>query len=241
MHKSKDAVEYLGKLIGKEPNEDKWYRALHLMYQAKLEQPKLIQLLQETVKKNKNLTAMLYLADIYLKKKEFNNAVELLHSAHTLTQQKPLQAKILYQIGIIYYETNQPQKLSAVIDDAEELETDFVPLQNLIAYYYAHKSRNLEKAQEYIEKVLAQEPDNIHYLDTQAYIFYQKKEFAKAHEILTSLEKKGPKDYFILKHTSKVLKHLGKKEEALAYVDKALQVVTLDLQKTKLLQLKKIW
>lgn len=240
VNRQKDAVNHLKYLINKEPQEDTWYRALHLMYLAGLEQDAIITVLKSFEKQPKNNLSTLYLADIFLKKRQLTTALELLNKALT-NAQAPLQEKIIYQIALIYYETNQLNQLQDVITKAEASPVTFAPLQNLLAYYYATKKENITKAQSYLDRALKQESANIHYLDTQALIWYKQKEYDKAYALLDSVLKKAPTDYFMLKHMSKVMYQRGKNNDALACLKKAEACATLEHEKQKIAKLLKRW
>lgn len=242
LNRNDQALKELQTWIQQEPEEDIWYRSAYLMYQAGIAPEKITQLYQNLIDKNtQNLSALLYLSDIYLKQKNSTQAAQLLKKALPLARDPLLKVKVLYQLGMIYFNNKQYEALQQIIDEGFKQNTFFAPLWNLAAYYYATKKHNTKKAQQLINKVLETHKDNPHYLDTQALIWYKEKRYQKAYDLLSKLSEKFPHDFFIQKHLGKTLYKLGKPEQALAIVNNVLKKQCSPYEHEKCIQLVKKW
>jgi len=95
------------------------------------------------------------------------------------------------------------------------LEPDNIQVLNNYSYYLVLEERELDKALEMISKCIAKEPENATYLDTFAWVLYQRKEYGKALDpmlkvIQISKEPSGE----VLEHYGDILFRNGKPEEA---------------------------
>lgn len=95
------------------------------------------------------------------------------------------------------------------------LEPENAQVLNNYSYYLALGEKDLDKALEMITKCVNQEPENPTYLDTFAWVLYQRKEYVKA---LEPIEKtiKLSKDLSgeVMEHYGDILFRNGKPEEA---------------------------
>ncbi len=91
---------------------------------------------------------------------------------------------------------------------------------NLLAYIYALRKVSLNKALEYIQRALSEQPDNIAYQDTLGWIYFQQEEYEKALEvfagILLTLDEMEPFDGL-----DEIYYHIGMVYEALKRPDDA--------------------
>ncbi len=242
MSELNQALELLEKYILAEPENQTWYKALHLLHHAGLNIDKVISVFKSSEKSHPtSIWATLYLADIYRRMNSLPEAIAYHNKAFKLTDQAPLKAKILFNLASIYWEQEQFTEMKKVIDQAVGLGTDFPPLQNLLAYYYASKGANLSLAQHHIDVVLKKDPKNPHFLDTQALIWYRQHNYQKAETLLTQLTQKAPGDYFIHYHLAQTYQKMGKSKEAYTTLEKTLTLARSDLQKEKCIFLKKLW
>lgn len=237
LNQGNDALKLVEQWI-QHDGKELWLRALHLLYLANIEQTKIIQTLQKIEQRNN--TASLYLADIYLKQRNFIQAKKYLHKTLPLTTNESLQAKITYQLGLIYFENQEYETAQKLFTHYESLAQHFAPLGNLMAYYYATKGNNLEKAQKLLHHALINNAHNIHFLDTQALIWYKMRDYKKAAQLLTNLAQQEPNDFFILKHLSKTYYKMGNVPEAIKFMEIACDK-TYSHEKNKCLLLLKKW
>lgn len=236
--KPEQALEIIYNFIQQSAGQEQelWFRSLHLLHQNGVEQNKIINLLQQVEHDNPtNIPCLLYLADLYLKRHD-TEATFYLKKLLTLVDNAELQAKLFYQLAIIYFENNNFKELSEIINKGLMTQTNFPPLMNISAYYFATKGKNLKLAQELISKVLRKDKNNPHYLDTQALIWCKAGKNAEALKLLANLTHKAPNDFFIHKHLSKAYYKQGNRAKALNILLKAQNLNCSSHEKSKCLQ-----
>jgi len=228
------AADQIKAWILEAPQDPTWYKTLHLLCRSGLSAHKAIAVLQDITKhKPKELLPLLYLADLTTRTKSLDTALSYHQKALELATDDLIKTKIMFQMGLIYYDQKKFSDMEKVLVRGNALGKDFIPLLNLLAYHYATQSKNLPEAQVLISKVLSKNKSNPHFLDTQALIFYKQKEYTKALDTLTIVAKQLPNDFTVLKHLGKTHHRLGNKQEAKAAIEKALTVAKHDHEKEK--------
>lgn len=221
----KEAIAHIHALIQTYPDNETWYRSLFLLFKTGIEQDLIIKtLVAITHKFSANQLPVLYLADFYIKKKDHPQAEHYLLKALNLCNDTNIKAKSVHQLTLMYFHQGRYQDLGLLFEKYTALITLHPALANSAAYYYATKGKNLDRAQSLLANALKQEPDNPHYLDTQAVIWYKQKDFARAHALLDKLAVKTVNDFFIHKHKAKILKAQGLTQEAMQAIKTALNL-----------------
>lgn len=188
-----------------EPTNQIWFKMLHTLGMQQSQSKDVFNVLHKIEKKHPSATMpVMYLADMYLRSNKIPAALHYLKKLTTLSNDPALKTKALYQMGILYYDQHQFDLMKAVLEQGYSLKQDFAPLCNLLAYYYAGKGKNLSKAQELINIALNKDPDNAHYKDTQAHIWYKRGDYKKAHEYLEPVATITADDNVIAKHIKKL-------------------------------------
>lgn len=196
-----------------EPTNQLWFKTLCTLTTQGLPYKDLINTLHAVEKKHPTAQLpVMYLADTYLRNKKIPPALHYLKKLTTLTTDHILKVKALYQMGMIYFEQHQYILMKKVLEQGLVLMQDFAPLCNLLAYYYSGKGNNLSKAQQLINIALEKEPDNPHYKDTQAHIWYKRGNYKKAHELLEPIATKIADDNVISKHIKKLRTKIAVKD-----------------------------
>ncbi|MDE6564943.1 MAG: tetratricopeptide repeat protein [Muribaculaceae bacterium] len=86
--------------------------------------------------------------------------------------------------GDILYSVEQADSAFADYRRAIELNPKNYMAMNNAAYYMSERGTDLATAEIYASIACASDPENITYLDTQAWVFFKKKEYAKAREVM---------------------------------------------------------
>jgi len=242
MNNYTQAIDLLVSWIHNEPTNHMWYTTLHLLSRTRMKEDQVIKAFERiATKQPTNILPMLYAADLYIRTHNTTAALPALKKAHTLTHDTSLKTKILFQMGIIYYDNQQFDSMKSVCQEGKKLNTNFPPLLNLLAYYYAGKGKNITEAQKLIDTVLTTDKNNPHFLDTQAYIFYKQHNYDKALNILHSIAPKAPHDTTILTHLSKTHFKQGNIKKALDTLEQAVKITKSAQEKKKLEQLQTRW
>ena len=83
-------------------------------------------------------------------------------------------------MGDAYYEKKLTQEAYAAYDSALVYKPDNIPALNNYAYYLSLERRDLDRAEEMSYKTIQAEPKNATYLDTYAWILFEKGNYAEA-------------------------------------------------------------
>lgn len=230
---SAQAADTIKAWILEKPNAPEWYQSLHLLCKAGLTHQKAIAILEDISKKQPTIiTPHLYLADLHARIGNADTALSYHTKALPLTDCPVLKTKILFAMGQLYYLQQKFELAQKVLEQGNALNQNFPPLLNLLAYHYATQSKDLKKAEELINMVLAQST-NPHFLDTKALILYKQKQYKKALHILQAIAPQAPDDFSLLKHLAKTQYRLGQKSKAKKTIKLALKVAHQDHEKNK--------
>ncbi len=216
------AINLLELWIQNDPGNNIWLKTLHLLAHTDAPLQRIIQTLQSIQKSSSdNLWATLYIADLFLRSRDTHKALKELQHAASIADNTVLKTKILYQMGILYYEQEQYTSMKDVLEQGKKLRHNFPPLLNLLAYFYATQGKDLKKAQRTIDLALKYDATNPHILDTKAFILYKQKEYESAHALLEEIVIQIPDDATVLMHLAKVQYKLDNNSEALTNIEQA--------------------
>lgn len=228
------AADLLKTWLLKEPSSEVWLKTLHLLCRTGLTHQKAIAVLEDVLKAHpKELQPLLYLVDLATRTKTRDGALMYYKKALELTEDPSLKTRLYFHMAHVYYDQQKWDSMRDVLEKGYALGTDFPPLLNMLAYYYATGSRNLERAQYLIDKALSFNKSNPHFRDTQALVCYKQKQYNKAVAILESVVKQVPDDFEALKHLSKTYFRLGNSAKAQALLQRARTVAKTDYEKQK--------
>jgi tetratricopeptide (TPR) repeat protein len=199
------ALACLTDWINEDPSKELWYKTLLLMTNHGIMYSDAIHALQ-LVQKNhpKEQFPVQYIADLYLRSGQQQQAQQALTSLISMSKDPLLCSKAYYQIAVIHYEQRQFDAMVNAATRGLQQKPDFAPLCNLMAYYYAGKGHDSAQAQKLIAIALKADPDNPHYKDTQSHLYYKIHEYTKAVEIIESIANFAKEDIHIAKHAQKI-------------------------------------
>lgn len=158
----------------------------------------------------------------HLRKKEFATAVQQLEQAKKLFASDQAQvAEINGMLGDAYQALKQYDKSASAYDEA----LAFNPMNDIIlnnySYYLSLRKADLEKAEKMSSLLIKHHPDNIAYLDTHAWVLYNREKYKEAKKVMEralTLEKPTAVNF---EHYGDILYKLGNVEEAVAQWRKA--------------------
>lgn len=232
LNRHADTLAALQNWIINDSHHTQWLQVLSLLPRAGASHMAVVATLKNIEQKlPKDPHVVLYLADAQVRGKDFTGALATLQKAVPLVDNNNIKTKIYFQMAMIYYHEQKFQAMHDVLAQGKQLHTDFPPLLNLLAYYYATKGNNLTEAQKLMKIVLGYDATNPHFLDTQAIIFYKQKKYTKALKLLQKVAMTAPHDFTIQKHLGKTYNRLGKKQEASQSFKKALTLAINDRDK----------
>lgn len=136
-------------------------------------------------------------------------------------QLNPEVYETYYHLGTVYYVTKDYNKAAEIYTRALQLKPDAVETLNNLAYLYAERNRNIDKALPMIEAAVRLEPNNASYIDTFGWVHYRLGNLEQALELLLRADQLAPGQGEILLHIGRVYLDMHKFESALAYIKQA--------------------
>ena len=128
-------------------------------------------------------------------------------------------------MGDIYHTKKQMPEAYAAYDSALVYNPSNIGALNNYAYYLSVERRDLDKAEEMSYKTVKAEPNNSTYLDTYAWILFEKGNYAEARIYIdNAMKNDGEKSDVIVEHCGDIYFMTGDVEGALKYWKKALEM-----------------
>ena len=125
-------------------------------------------------------------------------------------------------LGDIYHQKGRPEESYAAYDSSLVYNPDNIGTLNNYAYFLSIDKKQLDKAEEMSYRTVKAEPENKTYLDTYAWILFEKGRYTEARiYIEQALRNGGDKSRVIVEHCGDIYYMLGEKDKALAYWKKA--------------------
>ena len=171
-----------------------------------------------------NLELYGYVAGSYHQMKEYAKAIEIYEKILALTDSTDLERRsdIITGIGDIYSELGDTTKTFEFYEKALELNPINSSTLNNYAYYLAQRGEDLDRAEQMAALAVKYDPDNGNFIDTYAWVFFAKKDYAKALIYIKSAIEKD-EDHNLLEHYGDILWFNDEPEAALEQWTKALE------------------
>jgi tetratricopeptide (TPR) repeat protein len=138
---------------------------------------------------------------------------------------KLLKSNFLEQIADIYYQQGNTKKAFEAFDAALENNPYNVLTLNNYAYYLSLLKQDLDKAERMASEVIRQQPDNATYIDTYAWVLFQKGNYNLAKFYMESaISKNREPSGELYEHYGDILQAIGNTSGAVAEWQKALEL-----------------
>lgn len=125
-------------------------------------------------------------------------------------------------LGDIYNTKEMKAEAYAAYDSSLVYNPDNIGTLNNYAYYLSVDRKELDKAEEMSYRTVKAEPENATYLDTYAWILFEKARYTEARIYIDQAMKNGgDTSQIIVEHCGDIYYMLGEKEKALEYWKKA--------------------
>ena len=170
-----------------------------------------------------------YLAVAYNQAEKPDSVISICKRAleHTTADSKKETVSEFYSIlGDMYHTQKQMKEAYAAYDSALVYNPSNIGALNNYAYYLSVERRDLDKAEEMSYKTVKAEPNNATYLDTYAWILFEKGNYAEARIYIDNAMKSegGDKSDVIVEHCGDIYYMTGDVDGALTYWKKALEM-----------------
>jgi len=176
-----------------------------------------IEAMRETVEQFPDaLEAYTALGGMLRRERRFEEAAVAYDGAIKLLDQiEPHHWGLFYQRGISRERSKQWDLAEADFRKALELEPDQPDVLNYLGYSLVELGRNLEEAEEMIEKAVAQRPEDGYIVDSLGWVLYRFGEFERAVKHLEKAVELRPVDPVINDHFGDALWMVGRRTEAI--------------------------
>lgn len=144
----------------------------------------------------------------------------------TADGKKEIVSEFYSILGDMYHTQKQMKEAYAAYDSALLYNPSNIGALNNYAYYLSVERRDLDKAEEMSYKTVKAEPNNATYLDTYAWILFEKGNYAEARIYIDNAMKSegGDKSDVIVEHCGDIYYMTGDVDGALTYWKKALEM-----------------
>lgn len=121
-------------------------------------------------------------------------------------------------MGDLYHQKDMNTEAYAAYDSALVYKPDNIGALNNYAYYLSVERKQLDKAEEMSYRTVKAEPTNSTYLDTYAWILFEKGKYAEARIYIDqALQNGGDKSSVVVEHGGDIYFQSGELEKALEY------------------------
>lgn len=169
-----------------------------------------------------------YLAIAYNQAEQTDSVVSICKKAldHITPDTKKEIVSDFYSImGDMYHTKKQMAEAYAAYDSALVYNPSNIGALNNYAYYLSLERRDLDKAEEMSYKTVKAEPNNATYLDTYAWILFEKGNYAEARIYIdNAMKSDGEKSSEVVEHCGDIYYMTGDVDGALNYWKKSLEM-----------------
>ena len=170
-----------------------------------------------------------YLAVAYNQAEKPDSVISICKRAlehKTADGKKEIVSEFYSILGDMYHTQKQMKEAYAAYDSALVYNPSNIGALNNYAYYLSVDRRDLDKAEEMSYKTVKAEPNNATYLDTYAWILFEKGNYAEARIYIDNAMKSegGDKSDVIVEHCGDIYYMTGDVDGALTYWKKALEM-----------------
>ena len=169
-----------------------------------------------------------YLAIAYNQAERTDDVISICQKALTqitADSKKEVVSDFYSILGDSYHTKDLNTEAYADYDSALVYNSSNIGALNNYAYYLSVERRNLDKAEEMSYKTVKAEPDNATYLDTYAWILFEKGNYAEARLYIDdAMKNDGGKSDVIVEHCGDIYYMTGDADKALEYWKQALEI-----------------
>ena len=169
-----------------------------------------------------------YLAIAYNQAERTDDVISICQKALTqitADSKKEVVSDFYSILGDAYHTKDLNTEAYAAYDSALVYNSSNIGALNNYAYYLSVERRNLDKAEEMSYKTVKAEPDNATYLDTYAWILFEKGNYAEARLYIDdAMKNDGGKSDVIVEHCGDIYYMTGDADKALEYWKQALKI-----------------
>ena len=137
---------------------------------------------------------------------------------------------IRFFLGTLLDEVGQTESMLRQMQIVVEMDKAYVPALNYLAYTYAEKEVNLDKAEELAQRALKFKPKDAYILDTMGWVLFKKGQFKEAVKHLSAAHQIRPSESIIAEHLGDAYYKLRSFEKAISVYQQAVEATADDEQ-----------
>lgn len=139
---------------------------------------------------------------------------------------KKLASDIYSVMGDCFHQKQQNAEAYQAYEQALKYNPDNIPVLNNYAYYLSLERKELDRAEEMSYRTVKAEPNNATYLDTYAWILFEKGNYAEARIYIDEAMKveEGNQSDVVVEHCGDIYFMNGETDEAVKYWQKSLEL-----------------
>lgn len=155
---------------------------------------------------------------------------KLIFAEDLIVNDNSMKAEVKAQLGDAYFAEKQINEGKTAYEQALKLDPKNNLYKNNYAYRLALAKTDLDKALSLIQDVLEKSPNESHFIDTYAWVLFQKENYKEALEQFQKALVLAPNDKHILEHLGDAYFKVGNVNEALNYWKKAKELGSTNLK-----------
>ena len=174
-----------------------------------------------------NTELLFYKGSAYYQLKNYPDALAVFLDGIQYIPEEDIQSLSMFygQIGDLHHQMNNKEEAYRSYDQALEFNPNNVHVLNNYAYFLSLDKEQLDKAERMSGKCVQMQPNEPTYIDTYAWVFFQKGNYSLAKFYIESaISNGGSKSPEILEHYGDILYKTGNTEKAVEQWIKALQI-----------------
>ena len=232
LEKNKLAIENFLKVPSSSPYYLDTMLQLVTLYKLENQADKALQTMEKILVQEKdNSQLYIYQASLLKQEKGPKAAIQVLSKA---IERFPENTAIRFFLGTLLDEVGQTEPMLRQMQIVIEMDKAYIPALNYLAYTYAEKGVNLNKAEELAQRALKFKPKDAYILDTMGWVLFKKGQFKEAVKHLSSAHQIKPSESVIAEHLGDAYYKLRSFEKAIRVYQRAMEVAADDKQAQKI-------
>lgn len=144
----------------------------------------------------------------------------------SIEENSPLKGQLFALLGDALYKNGSADSAFIAYDDALKVNDKNLGVLNNYSYYLSLEKRDLEKAEKMSSRTIELEPGNSTFLDTYAWVLFQKARYFEAKFIIErAIDNGGDKSFEIVEHYGDILFYNDDVQHALIQWNNALKLM----------------
>jgi len=226
--KNEEAVQRFRQLTEIDPENVESWRQLLIATAAEGTPDAILEVSDEGIKRFPDAPDFyFYKGFSLLQKKQYKDALAILEEGIDLAPESNRGLMSMYYnlLGDLYFQMGEKNEAFDAYDKSLEFNPNNAGVLNNYAYYLSLEKKDLDKAEQMIGRCLKMDPNNPTYIDTYAWVFFQKGNYSLAKFYIENAISNGGGDHADLwDHYGDILFKLGNTEQAVEKWKEALKI-----------------